>query len=646
MKKILKYSLGALLLGCMVSCSPEEFEGANPNAQPTTSANTISIDVQEDDPSINTAIFSTQEIAGQYPIWYLDGKFYSNLAKATYSTLEAGNHTLELYIGNRNGISVASVKSEFTFKQTKVDYTSLFNKLCDKDWKINYSIVGHLGCGESGTDGSNWWSAQPNDKADWGVYDDVIKFSHTDSDPVTGGSYTYEPGEGGTVYINTGCKDVFADSNTNDGNDYMATVEKQTTTFTIETGTFNDESALFIHLPAKTLFPYIPNDETYADPLYRIESISSTTLILVCDNGSISWRFVFTCKEIEENEENANEDVMDWDYNSDSNLWKSVDNGTSLVEITTWFANGSWEELANQPTITHDNATNTYEFDVPEGIGSDQWQGQLKIATKLSASVAKAYNFYLTIDADDDIAKATIKFTQAGGGDADNNYFFADRHDIKAGKQFVYKAEDVVLPNGDAEEMTLVFDFGGAPAGAHVKISNIYFEETVLLSYTDPNNLWKSVDDESALVEITTWFANGSWEELANQPTITHTDNAYELTIPEGIGGDQWQGQLKISTTLSASTSKKYNFALILEANDDIAKATIKFTQTGGGDADNNYFFADRHDIKAGKAYKYKVLGVTLPNADASALTLVFDFGGAPAGTNVKISDIIFEEAE
>jgi hypothetical protein len=39
-------------------------------------------------------------------------------------------------------------------------------------------------------------------------------------------------------------------------------------------------------------------------------------------------------------------------------------------------------------------------------------------------------------------------------------------------------------------------------------------------------------------------------------------------------------------------------------------------------------------------------VGVTLPKGDAHEFTLVFDFGGAPAGTNIKISDIIFEKAQ
>lgn len=49
---------------------------------------------------------------------------------------------------------------------------------------------------------------------------------------------------------------------------------------------------------------------------------------------------------------------------------------------------------------------------------------------------------------------------------------------------------------------------------------------------------------------------------------------------------------------------------------------------------DNNFFFADRHEITADKAYTYKVTGQKLPQNDAHALSLFFDFGGTPGGTS------------
>ena len=65
---------------------------------------------------------------------------------------------------------------------------------------------------------------------------------------------------------------------------------------------------------------------------------------------------------------------------------------------------------------------------------------------------------------------------------------------------------------------------------------------------------------------------------------------------------------------------------------------TFKLTDKAN---DNNFFFADRKDITADKAFTYKMTGAKLPVGNADALSLIFDFGGAPAGTHVKISDVI-----
>ena len=61
---------------------------------------------------------------------------------------------------------------------------------------------------------------------------------------------------------------------------------------------------------------------------------------------------------------------------------------------------------------------------------------------------------------------------------------------------------------------------------------------------------------------------------------------------------------------------------------------------------DDNFYFDGRHKITADEPFVYKALGVMLPKGDAHEFTMVFDFGGAPAGTNIVISDIIFEKAQ
>ena len=629
MNKIFKY-IGSTLacVLALTACSPEEFSGADQNGLPTVDGREVSVSTDQE---TNTAVFTVSgDFKGCYPVWYLDGKIYSFLATGSYSSMEQGTHQLEVKVMNRNGISQASARGSFTFNETKIDFTPYFNKLCNKQWRIDYAEIAHMGCGPSGTDGSEWWKADVNAKADWGVYDDRISFAHSDSDPATGGSYTYNPGEGGTVYVNTGCT-VFSEFNTNDGNDFMATVSEQTASYTLVPGTYNDETCLYIQFASKTLLPYIPNDAIYNNPYYRVEALTNTRMALVCDEGNIAWRLVFTSREDTGLPEPGDEPeaTMDGNYDAASNRWKGVDAGDLFVNVAPWFANEGWTQIAD-PEWKHEG--DTWQITIPEGMGSQQWQGQFPIHTTLTASMSKKYNFYCVVEADNDVPGMTIKLTETG---EDNNFFFADRHVISADKAYIYKAENVSLPQQDAAKLSLFLDFGGTPVGTVVKVSKIYLEEA--LSYDDERNLWKSVDTGEAFTAVAPWFANEGWGQIAD-PTWRHEGKVWELDIPAEMGSQQWQGQFPIKTTLSASMTDSYTFSCTLVGDNDMPGVTIKLTD---GSDDNNFFVADRHAITADKSFTYKVTGAKLPLGDAATLSLFFDFGGTPGGTHVKISDII-----
>ena len=811
MKNLFKYTMGVLVAGTMMTaCSPEKFDGADPNGIPTISGVDFSISVDQE---TNQMIANYTPQAGTYPVWIINGNTYSTLQEVGYQNPEAGTYTIDLKLGNRNGFSQGTVSKSFTFNETKIDYSADFRRLCDKEWRIANKEVAHMGCGPAGTAGTEWWSAQPNDKKDFGVYDDRITFTATTR---KGGSYNYNAGADGMTYVNYGTS-----FNTEGASaDLDVALGNQTSTWSFEIYDWEDAEGnvtkqTYIQLGANTLFPYISSDAQYQDPKFRIETLTATKLVLVYDapDRGIAWRYILTSapdeRLVEEqgfdansdfnmwkgvdptmsfyynpdpgwgNEQTAafealfqkgnndytvtipnecysewqaqvhfhtnlttsaatnydfscifnsdrdiegvvvkltNEDdseaiidehninlkagqdyvfwvsdvagkdlnpvklvmdfghatgetkvnvssivlkdhanddgtivsggggeggdtpTMDWDYNSGANLWKAVDDGTLFDAFGYWFANDSWSALETQPTATHDG--DAYEITLPEGMGGSQWQGQFHIDTKLTASASKAYNFYLVMEADNDCPGVTFKLTDAG----DSNFFIEERNDVKADVPFILKREGVTLKEGkDADAIRLFFDFGGSPAGTHVKISKIYFEEAVVLNYDDAGNLWKGVDEGTVGSTFGYWFANDSWAELANQPVAKHSGDTYEITLPEGMGGSQWQGQFHIDTELTASAAKQYHFQLVMEADNDCPGVTIKLTDAG----DSNFFCEGRHDIKADEPFVYTLKNATLKEGtDASAIRLFFDFGGSPAGTNVKISKIIFKEAE
>ncbi len=613
--KVLPFYL-LTLLPFFTACSPEKFDGPSQSGLPSVSGVTINKTI---DQNVNQATFSVGNMPqGTYPIWKINGTVYSTLSTVSWSNAKAGTYDIELRLGNKNGFSQSSINETFTFDKTQVDFTAYINRI-SRTWRINYAVAGHMGCGEPGTDGSNWWSAAPNDKADWGVYDDRITFD-------AGGNYSYNPGEGGTVYVNTGCS-VFAEYNTNDGNDFMASVEPQASSYSFDAEGDN----IVLVLAPNTLFPYISADDQLANPKFRVAKLTNNDMELLYDGNGITWRFVLTSKE--EGDEPQPEAKVDWDYSSSANLWKAVDDGTALTGMGYYFADNNWSPI-DYTEATHNG--DTYEITMPAGLGGSQWQGQFHIDTNLKASASKKYNFYMVMEADNDCPGVTFKLTDAG----DTNFFVEERIPVPAG-QFVFKREGVSLKEGiDADAIRLFFDFGGTPGGTKVKISKIYLEEAVVMDYDDADNLWKAVDEGSALEGMGYYFADNNWSPIA-YTEATHSGNAYELTLPEGLGGSQWQGQFHIDTKLTASASKTYNFQFVMEADQDCPGVTIKLTDAG----DTNFFCEGRHDIPGGEPFVFKLNGATLKEGtDASAIRLFFDFGGSPAGTKVKISKIIFKE--
>ena len=807
MKNLFKYTMGALVAGTlMTACSPDSFDGADPNGIPSVSGVDFSINVDQE---TNQMIANYTPQPGTYPIWIINGNTYSTLQEVGFQNPEAGTYTIDMKLGNRNGFSQGVISKTFTFNETKIDYSADFRRICDKEWRIANKEQGHLGCGPAGTAATEWWSAAPNDKKDFGVYDDRITFTATTR---KGGSYTYNAGADGNTYVNKG---VTKWNTQNDNADVDVAVGNQTSSWSFEIYDWEDAEGnvtkqTYIQLADNTAFPYISSDAQYENPKFRIETLTATKLVLVYDapDRGIAWRYILTSapdeRLVEEQGFDANSDfnlwkgitpnatfyfnpgwgtertgemeagytggnndytvtvpdacsdrwqaqfhlhtdlnlkagtnydfsvifnadkdidgvtvkltdeadadaiidvadvnlkagqdivfwqsdiagkdlskvklvfdfghatgatkinvsnvvikdhanddgtivsgggeegekpVMDWNYESGANLWKAVDDGTVASEFAYWFADDSWTQITS-PECTHSG--DTYELTMPDGIGGSQWQGQFHIDTKLTASASKAYNFYCVLEADNDCAGVTFKLTDGG----DSNFLLEERIPVKADEPLIVKREGLTLKDGaDADQLRMFFDFGGTPAGTHVKISKIYLEEAVVLNYDDASNLWKGVDDGSVKSTFAYWFANDAWTELANQPVATRNGDTVELTLPEGMGGSQWQGQFHIDTDLTAKANKEYHFQVVVTADADCPGVTIKLTDSG----DSNFFCEGRHDIKADEPYTFTLKNAKLKDgADASAIRLFFDFGGSTPGTKVKISKIVFKEA-
>ena len=308
MKKIF-YNLAFALLTVfmLASCSPEEFSGADKSQIPTM--DNVNVNWQVDE-ATNTVTASVGDLKGAYPLWYITWnnakgekmEIYSTLSTLSKQFVDAGTYNITLKLGNRNGLSETGITKSFTFAKSQVDWSAVTSKLCGtadkpKVWRIDRKASGHLGCGESGTAGTNWWSANADDKKDFGVYDDRITFT---MESETGGKYTYNPGADGKVLVNKGTT-VWGIGATED---FDAEVQAQETSFTLESDFYTPAGATeavqanYIVLAPKSLFPYICDDQQYNNGKFRIVNITADTLELVYDiAGSIAWHYILTSTE-------------------------------------------------------------------------------------------------------------------------------------------------------------------------------------------------------------------------------------------------------------------------------------------------------------------------------------------------------------
>ena len=633
MNKIFKL-LGSSLMVAMAltACSPETFDGPDQNGIPSVTGVDIDMNV---DQAVNEATFTVQNMPkGTYAFWTVDDKVYSTLSPMHWANSKAGTYAVELRLGNRNGFSQSSITKTFTFENTKVDFTQYISRI-SRTWRINHTEVGHMGCGEPGTDGSNWWSAQPEDKADWGVYDDRITFSED-------GVYDYDPGEGGTVYVNYETS-LFPEYNTNDGNDFMAPVERQTAIYNFDV----DGDKVILKLGEGTLFPYLSKDKQYAEPVFTVVKLTNSEMVLLYEGEGITWRFMFTSKE-----DDAPKDFKGYKFDSDGNMLRDA-----TWELSRYYAHGDGWEGYNAEDITYTNEGNK-KFVVTLPYESNQrWQAQFQLQNLggVSTVAGKNYDFSIKLKANQDLNSATVKLTDAAD---DTNFYFDEVIPLEGDAEYLlYKSN---MEGKDIAAMHLVFDFGGCQAGTVVEISDMVLKDHAYddgagqpeeqgeeggdkpvltpFDFNDPGNMLKD-----AGWDLSRYYAHGDGWEGYNAEDITYTNEGnqkFVVTLPYE-SNQRWQAQFQLQnlTGVSTSADKTYDFSVKLKANQDLNSATVKLTDAAD---DTNFYFDEVIPLEGDSEYSLVMSG--MPGKDIATMHLVFDFGGCAAGTEVEITDMVFKE--
>ena len=539
---------------------------------------------------------------------------------------DEGKHTVEVKAYNAHGISVGSQMVEFTLNNTYRDpfdpapYIKALSDGSTKTWEWNHTVAGHFGCGPFGGTGTEWWSAGAEEKKDWSLYDDKITFG-------ADGSYVYDPGDG-QLYVNanSGVKSEYAT-----GEDYLVPWEKTTATYSVESS-WNDAGVeeIYITLPKGTPMSYVADQTELDDPRYLVleskPADMKKCLKLVANlktSGNpdgIAWHYEFV------KEGSAGGDVTDPLYGKTSKTWVldseangHIGCGPDQSNPAGWWAAGPNEKAGfglYDDEITF-YADGKYVFNP----GAD---GKIYINKDVTAIGSGT-----TQSEDYDIDWTVQESTYTLNGDV---LTFPEGVVIGyvANNESVTNPTYVITENTE-DKLVIVANFSG------ISWQYIYKPKPDVFDVDGPGNFWKS-----ASVSMTYWYSPSDWSGGLNPETETLENNGLKVVIPEGIGGNEWQGQTVFHTDIPMSASKTYDFCVTVEADQDIPAMTFKLAWEGN-DNDHAAFYINDFAVEAGEPATFKMESV-VPDVDYDKVVLFVDLGRCTAGTTVTLTKICLQE--
>lgn len=636
MKTTLKYIALSMSAALMAACSPDYI---TPDQAKLPQAADFDVQVEVNQET-NYVTFNMNN-NGIVPVWIVGatdpidnangskvtGKNYAYTGNGLLLRFrDEGKHTVEVKAYNAHGISVGSQMVEFTLNNTYRDpfdpapYIKALSDGSTKTWEWNHTVAGHFGCGPFGGTGTEWWSAGAEEKKDWSLYDDKITFG-------ADGSYIYDPGDG-QLYVNanSGIKSEYAT-----GEDYLVPWEKTTATYSVESN-WNDAGVeeIYITLPKGTPMSYVADQTELDDPRYLVleskPADMKKCLKLVANlktSGNpdgIAWHYEFV------KEGSAGGDVTDPLYGKTSKTWvlDSEANGhlgcgPDQANAAGWWAAGPNEKAGfglYDDEITF-YADGKYVFNP----GADGKIYINKDVTAIGPGTTQSEDY----DIDWTVQESTYTL---------NGAVLTFPEGVVIG--YVANNESVtnptyVITENTEDKLVIVANFSG------ISWQYIYKPKPDVFDVDGPGNFWKS-----ASVSMTYWYSPSDWSGGLNPETETLENNGLKVVIPEGIGGNEWQGQTVFHTDIPMSASKTYDFCVTVEADQDIPAMTFKLAWEGN-DNDHAAFYVNDFTVEAGEPATFKMESV-VPDVDYDKVVLFVDLGRCTAGTTVTLTKICMQE--
>ena len=510
-----------------------------------------------------------------------------------------------------------------------------------KVWVMDSASKGHLGCGESAANAAGWWSAGPEEKAGTGLYDDEITF-------YPGGKYVYSSGADGLMYINWGVTAI----GPNPGVEPDIDIEWPLTESTYE---FDGET---ITLAANTPMVYVPSDYVWENPVFHVTALTETSMTVVAENPGCYWQMIFKARDIKGpagptlndvelpaeisvaqgevlalGNINVNDIWVDPDFfeaNGNMLTFKAVDGDYKF----TYDAGAKWIKVVpmyNGEKATYENGKALWI--IGDGGGkptTDQLIGWNTGDAPLPCAQISENTYQITLAMKAEGGSVKV-FGQADWG----REWTKDKYGTVTDNGFFH------IPGDDGNIHTITgtqagyYTFTFVDNGGILDMTVDKVRQTVWDPADATWNKWLNKN----LLSMSYYYAPG-WSQIADPGFADNGDN-YVITLPEATA-DQWQAQVAFHTDMTSSADKTYDFQVVLNSTLDHPGVTIKLVLSGGGDNDNIYYFADRHPLTAYEDYVYRM--ENMPGIDMDKISLFFDFGGNAAGTEVTVSNVLFQE--
>lgn len=629
MKKIFHLILLAGTAAALLfSCRPMDLDAHKLGAAP--SEDQLSFSFTPTAASANIVEFTNSSSVSGVALWDLGNGTTVKGDKVTATYPFKGDYTVTMSLYTTGGSATVSKVVTIAADDYGLLDTPGFNALTGgadaeggKTWVFARYTRGHFGVGDINAapelNGPAWWQCDPKGKEGCSLYENEYTFIQKGTKLIwhnNGNIYTNENGMN-----HLGIPGV---ANAAVGDFDVPYVPADNLTFNL------DEASMTLTLSGGAFLGFYTGVSEY-----HITSLTEHEMRLWCGSAAEpgnAWYFIFVPKdELVEPEPEPVEPKPESEP-----AWFRPNAPTNLLGVTvnyeSWFSGADWAG-GLEPGIS---VKNDIVITVPEGVGGGEWMGQFKIHTGIPADARERFDFSCNI-ASTQAGTATVKMTSEADGD--DAFFYNGNVAVPAGGSVLFEEADHMLFDA-TDGILLVFDFGRFPAGSVITLSNLCLQKHIPLSdKPEVVNLWPE-----ATISSEYWFSGADWSGLLT-PEFTLTDGGkggFELTVPEGIGGSEWMGQFALLTDIEALNSHRYEFSANITST-EAGTITVKIANNPEEEDAHLLNYDNGVGVVAGTV-AYKVKNIYPKPQDAPAMKVIFDFGRMPAGTKIKVTDIVFQE--